>query len=61
LGCPLLGDLKYGAPEPLPDQSVALHARALAIAHPTRDETLRLVAPVPPLAVWQFQALRAER
>ncbi len=61
LGCPLLGDLKYGAREPLPDASVALHARALEIAHPTRGEPLRLVAPVPQLDVWRFEALRAER
>jgi len=58
LGCPLIGDLKYGAREPLPDASVALHARALEIAHPTRDERLMLTAPVPELGVWNFHATR---
>lgn len=58
LGCPLLGDLKYGAREPLSDASVALHARALEIAHPTRDERLVMTAPVPELAVWKFDATR---
>jgi 23S rRNA pseudouridine1911/1915/1917 synthase len=58
LGCPLLGDLKYGAHAALPDASVALHAHALEIAHPTRDESLRFVAPVPALDVWRFDATR---
>ena len=30
-GCPLAGDLRYGASAPLPDQSVALHAYALRL------------------------------
>ena len=36
LGCPILGDLRYGAERPLEDRSIALHARALAFPHPTR-------------------------
>jgi 23S rRNA pseudouridine1911/1915/1917 synthase len=44
LGGPLLGDLKYGAREPLRDASIALHAARLAFPHPTRDETVDLVA-----------------
>lgn len=58
LGCPLLGDLKYGAASALPDASVALHARALDIAHPTKPERLHLVARVPALPVWRFDATR---
>lgn len=54
LGTPLLGDLKYGAVEPLPDQSIALHARALELEHPTRGERLRFEAPPPAIAVWRF-------
>jgi len=51
---PLLGDLKYGASEPLPDKSIALHARSLLVPHPTSGETLHLECPVPPLWVWRF-------
>ena len=58
LGSPLLGDLKYGAREPLDDASIALHAWSLAIAHPTRAETLQLVARAPELDVWRFSATR---
>lgn len=61
LGCPLLGDLKYGAREALPDKSVALHAHTLSIAHPTLAEALNLVAPVPSLDVWRFDALEPAR
>lgn len=41
LGAPLLGDVKYGAREPLPDRSVALHAAVLELDHPTRGERMR--------------------
>jgi len=54
LGAPLAGDLRYGASAPLPDRSVALHARTLVFAHPTRDERVHLECPLPDLAVWRF-------
>ncbi|MCA9001052.1 MAG: RluA family pseudouridine synthase [Planctomycetes bacterium] len=54
LGLPLLGDLRYGARDPLPDRSVALHAVCLRIPHPTRDESIRLLCPPPELDVWSF-------
>ncbi|HIG10761.1 MAG: RluA family pseudouridine synthase [bacterium] len=54
LGAPLLGDLKYGAPVPLSDKSIALHARALAFDHPTRDERLSFRAAPPPLKEWSL-------
>jgi 23S rRNA pseudouridine1911/1915/1917 synthase len=53
LGAPLLGDLKYGAHEPLEDRSIALHARSLEVEHPTLHEALKFEAPVPRLAVWR--------
>ncbi len=56
LGCPLLGDLKYGARAALPDASVALHAHALELPHPTRPERLRFAARAPALEVWRFDA-----
>ncbi|MEO0649287.1 MAG: RluA family pseudouridine synthase [Planctomycetota bacterium] len=47
LGAPIVGDLKYGAPEPLGDQSIALHAWRLVLDHPTRDERLAFEQPPP--------------
>jgi 23S rRNA pseudouridine1911/1915/1917 synthase len=52
LGCPLLGDLKYGSPAALPDKSIALHARALELPHPTRPERVRIECPVPERPWW---------
>ena len=56
LGCPLLGDLKYGAREALSDRSVALHALELELDHPTLGERLAFAAPPPELACWEFRA-----
>jgi len=53
LGAPLEGDLKYGATEPLPDRSVALHALRLRVPHPTRDGFVEVTTPPPNLAVWR--------
>ncbi len=53
LGTPLLGDLKYGAEEPLADRSIALHARRLQVRHPTLSEDLVLEAEPPRLGPWR--------
>ena len=52
MGHPILGDLKYGAAAPLPAGNIALYACRLQVAHPTRNETLRIEAPVPPGWPW---------
>ena len=60
LGCPILGDGKYGgkaafrAGLQLP-KTIMLHARELALPHPDDGTTLRVRAPLPPdrQAVWQ--------
>jgi len=52
LGCPILGDLKYGAVEPLADRSIALHAWRLEVEHPTRREPVILECPPPPARWW---------
>ncbi len=58
LNCPIAGDLKYGAPEPLPDKSIALHARELQFEHPTLKTPVKVSAPLPNTAIWQpFRSL----
>ena len=52
IGCPILGDLKYGAPEALPDASIGLHCRSMAFVHPVRLEPIVVEAPLPPVAWW---------
>lgn len=50
-GCPIVGDVKYGAPEPLPGGTICLQAKSLAFMHPTRPETVHIEAPAPD---WAF-------
>lgn len=53
MGCPIKGDLKYGAPRSNPDGSICLHARKLELEHPVTHELLSITAPVPKDALWQ--------
>jgi 23S rRNA pseudouridine1911/1915/1917 synthase len=46
-GHPIIGDIKYGAPFAVPDQSIRLMAKSLSIKHPTRDEWITIEAPDP--------------
>ena len=48
-GWPILGDRKYGSITAF-SSGIALHSRRLAFTHPTRDERIELVAPLP--AAW---------
>jgi len=52
-GCTIAGDLKYGAPAPLSDKSIALHAYQLQFEHPTQKTLITLKAPLPATPVWQ--------
>lgn len=56
-GAAIVGDLKYGAPQPLPDKSIALHAGILRVAHPVRDVEVELAAAPPSKGPWaEFQS-----
>ena len=54
IGCIIKGDLKYGAKRSNPDASICLHARSLEIGHPTQEEKLKFIAPVPEGSLWSF-------
>jgi 23S rRNA pseudouridine1911/1915/1917 synthase len=51
LGCPVKGDLKYGAPRSNPDGGICLHARHIRFTHPVRKEGMDITAPLP--ASWK--------
>lgn len=51
LGCPIKGDLKYGAPRSNPDGGISLHARRIRFIHPVRKEEMDICAPLP--ASWK--------
>ena len=52
MGCPIVGDLKYGAHQPLEDASIGLHCRSMAFQHPVQTLILEVEAPYPPLSIW---------
>lgn len=52
IGCPIKGDLKYGASRSNPNGSIHLHARSLEILHPVTKEPVKCIAPLPKDALW---------
>ena len=53
LGCPIKGDLKYGAKRSNPDGGICLHARQIAFIHPVSKQEICITAPVPEDSLWQ--------
>ena len=47
MGCPIKGDLKYGAPRSNPDGSISLLARRIQFIHPVKKTEVDVTAPVP--------------
>ena len=47
LGCPIKGDLKYGAPRSNPDGGICLHAHEIRFEPPVKHTEISVVAPVP--------------
>ncbi len=47
IGCPIKGDLKYGAERSNRDGGISLHSRSINFIHPVRKEPIRITAPVP--------------
>lgn len=54
LGCPFVGDVKYGASRRLADLTLGLHARELSLRHPQTGATLRFEAPLPDTNLWNM-------
>lgn len=50
-GCPIVGDLKYGARGRREDGTICLLAKSLTFMHPTRPETIYIEAPTPDWAL----------
>jgi 23S rRNA pseudouridine1911/1915/1917 synthase len=53
IGCPIKGDLKYGAERSNPDGSISLHARTISFVHPVSKQQIHVVAPVPDDTLWK--------
>ena len=53
IGCPIKGDLKYGAKRSNADGSISLLARKIEFVHPVSKENIVVVAPLPDDNLWQ--------
>ena len=53
IGCPIKGDLKYGARRSNPDGSISLMARRVEFTHPVSKAAIRVEAPIPDDNLWQ--------
>ncbi len=52
IGCPVKGDLKYGAARSNKDGSIHLHAKEIAFIHPVKQEKIVISAPPPKDPIW---------
>ncbi len=53
MGCPIKGDLKYGAPRSNPDGSISLLARRIRFIHPVSKKEICIEAPLPVDNLWK--------
>ncbi len=53
LGCPIVGDNKYGYPRGSLKKSICLHARRLQFTHPVKQEPVAIFAPLPKDGFWE--------
>jgi 23S rRNA pseudouridine1911/1915/1917 synthase len=52
IGCPILGDLKYGSKEKFSHGGIYLHCRSLSFLHPVKQTEVKIVADTPPDHLW---------
>ena len=60
MGCPIKGDLKYGAPRSNPDGSISLLSRRVEFVHPVSKENIVAYADVPDDRQWTALSANAE-
>lgn len=60
LGCPIKGDLKYGAPRSNPDGGISLQSHHIHFIHPVSKQVVDVTAPVPNDRLWQALAAAVE-
>ena len=52
IGCPIKGDLKYGAKRSNPDGSISLLSRTMQFVHPVSKQEIAVTAPLPSDPLW---------
>ena len=53
IGCPIKGDLKYGARRSNPGGSISLQSHRIEFIHPVSKETICIEAPIPNDSLWE--------
>lgn len=61
IGCPIVGDLKYGHSQPNNDGSIYLHCRSMVFQHPVTKEMVSVVADAPHERLWNQMSALAEQ
>lgn len=55
IGCPIRGDLKYGAARSNTSGGISLHSRSVQFVHPVSKQEIKVTAPVPSQDnLWEF-------
>ena len=52
IGCPIKGDVKYGAKRPNKDRSISLHSKKIEFTHPVSNKELTFIAEPPKSNIW---------
>ena len=52
MGCPIKGDLKYGAPRSNPDGSISLLSHHMEFIHPVSKAHINILSPLPDDRLW---------
>jgi 23S rRNA pseudouridine1911/1915/1917 synthase len=53
VGCPIVGDLKYGSGKRNKDGSICLHSKILSFIHPVKKDEAYICAPTPDEGQWK--------
>ena len=53
-GCPVRGDLKYGARRSNDGGGISLHSRRVAFVHPVKKVEINTEAPLPDDKIWKL-------
>ena len=53
IGCPIKGDLKYGAERSNPDGGISLHAHSAVFTHPVSKQKIEITANIPEENLWK--------
>ena len=56
IGCPIKGDLKYGAPRSNPDGGISLLSHRVVFVHPVSKQPIDVVSPLPDEKLWRVLA-----